>query len=300
MRILLAYDGSSDGEKARDLIGNLNLPDDTQVSIVSVLPPPSTLFHADTLQPAHAADADRRLAEDAEAELDVAARFLSAAGRTVDVKVLRGRPGDTIVDEATRRDVDLVVMGSRGHGPFKSALLGSVSTEVVNASARPVLIARGISVHRVLVATDGSEDAMLAARAAISLVHDTGAELHVVHVGPKHVYPPPTAGPTPPTGTDRELRQEAQGVLDWQVDEITKAGGEITQAHLRMGRPAEEIMHLSEELVVGLIVVGNQGLGGRFSRMRHILMGSVSEKVSRYARCSVMVIRKDLYDRPSA
>jgi nucleotide-binding universal stress UspA family protein len=34
--------------------------------------------------------------------------------------------------------------------------------------------------------------------------------------------------------------------------------------------------------------------------MRHILMGSVSEKVSRYARCSVMVIRKDLYDRPSA
>jgi nucleotide-binding universal stress UspA family protein len=153
---------------------------------------------------------------------------------------------------------------------------------------------------KILVATDGSEDAMLAARAAISLVHDTGAELHVVHVGPKHVYPPPTTGPTPPTGTDRELRQEAQGVLDWQVDEITKAGGEIKQAHLRMGRPAEEIMHLSEELVVGLIVVGNQGLGGRFSRMRHILMGSVSEKVSRYARCSVMVIRKDLYDRPSA
>ena len=75
---------------------------------------------------------------------------------------------------------------------------------------------------KILVATDGSEDAMLAARAAISLVHDTGAELHVVHVGPKHVYPPPTAGPTPPTGTDRELRQEAQGVLDWQVDEITK------------------------------------------------------------------------------
>ena len=70
--------------------------------------------------------------------------------------------------------------------------------------------------------------------------------------------------------------------------------------HLRMGRPAEEIMHLSEELVVGLIVVGNQGLGRGFSRMRRFLMGSVSEKVSRYARCSVMVIRKDLYDRPSA
>lgn len=67
---------------------------------------------------------------------------------------------------------------------------------------------------KILLATDGSEDAMLAARAAISLAKDTGAELHVVHVGPRHVYPPATAGPTPPTGTDQEIRQQAQEVLD--------------------------------------------------------------------------------------
>jgi hypothetical protein len=52
-------------------------------------------------------------------------------------------------------------------------------------------------------------------------------------------------------------------------------------------------------MVAGLIVVGNQGLSGRFSRMRRFLMGGVSESVTRYARCSVMVVRKDLYDRPS-
>jgi nucleotide-binding universal stress UspA family protein len=67
-----------------------------------------------------------------------------------------------------------------------------------------------------------------------------------------------------------------------------------------MGKPAEEILHLSEEIVAGLIVVGNQGLGGRFSRMKRFLMGSVSENVVRYARCSVMVVRRDLYDRPPA
>jgi Universal stress protein family len=49
--------------------------------------------------------------------------------------------------------------------------------------------------------------------------------------------------------------------------------------------------------VAGLIVVGNQGLGARFSRLRHFLIGSVLEKVTRYARCSVMVIRKDLFGR---
>ena len=150
---------------------------------------------------------------------------------------------------------------------------------------------------KILVATDGSEDAMLAARAAISLVHDTGAELYVVHVGPARVYPPRAAGPALPTGTTEELRKEAQGVLDWQVDEIKKAGGEIAEAHLRMGHPADEILHLSEQIVPGLIVVGNQGLGRKFSRLRHFLMGSASEKVSRYARCSVMVVRKDLYEQ---
>ena len=152
---------------------------------------------------------------------------------------------------------------------------------------------------RILVATDGSEDAMLAARAAISLANDTGAELHVVHVAPQRVYPPPTAGPPPPTGTDEEVRQEAQGVLDWQVDEIKKSGGEVAEAHLRVGKPAEEILRLSEEIVAGLIVVGNQGLGGKFSRMKRFLMGSVSERIIRYARCSVMVVRRDLYDRPA-
>ena len=43
------------------------------------------------------------------------------------------------------------------------------------------------------------------------------------------------------------------------MDEIKKAGGEVTEAHLRVGKPAEEILRLSEEIVAGLIVVGNQG-----------------------------------------
>jgi nucleotide-binding universal stress UspA family protein len=153
---------------------------------------------------------------------------------------------------------------------------------------------------KILLATDGSEDAMLAARVAVGLAKDTGAELHVVHVGPKHVYPPPTVGPTPPTGTDKEIRNAAQRVLDWQVDEIKKAGGEITKAHLRVDKPDEEILRVSEEIVAGLIVVGNQGLGGKFSRLKRFLMGSVSERVAYYARCSVIVVRKDLYGEPSA
>jgi nucleotide-binding universal stress UspA family protein len=152
----------------------------------------------------------------------------------------------------------------------------------------------------ILVATDGSEDAVLAVRAAVDLSNETGAELYLVHVGESlHVYPPPASGPPPSTPSSEEIRQVAQRMLDAQVEQVGKKGGKVAETHLRMGRPAEEILHVSEEIVAGLIIVGNQGLSGRFSRMRRFLMGGVSESVTRYARCSVMVVRKYLYDRPS-
>lgn len=152
---------------------------------------------------------------------------------------------------------------------------------------------------KILVATDGSDDAMLAARAAITLADDTGAELHVVHVGEtQHLYPAATAGPSLSPETREEIERVARGLLDEQVDRIKGAGGKISGSHLRFGKPDEEILRLSEEIVAGLIVVGNQGFGGKFSRMKRFLMGSVSEKMTRYARCSVMVARRDLYDRP--
>jgi nucleotide-binding universal stress UspA family protein len=78
-----------------------------------------------------------------------------------------------------------------------------------------------------------------------------------------------------------------------------EAGGKIDEAHLRLGRPPEEILRFSEDIIAGLIVVGNQGISGSFSRVKRFVMGSVSENVTRYARCSVMVVRKDLYDLPS-
>ena len=90
---------------------------------------------------------------------------------------------------------------------------------------------------KILLATDGSEDAELAARAAISLAEDTGAELHVVHVGEAHpAYPAPTvAGPPLPAVHREELENEARGLLDEQVEKMRQAGREVAEARLRVG-----------------------------------------------------------------
>jgi nucleotide-binding universal stress UspA family protein len=154
---------------------------------------------------------------------------------------------------------------------------------------------------KILLATDGSEDAALAAQVSISLAKDTSAELQVVHVAEIYrIYLPRTGGPLPSAQTDEEAKKEHQALLDYEVERIKQAGENVATAHLRVGKPAEEILRVSEEIIAGLIIVGNQGLGRKFSRMKRFLMGSVSERVTTYARCSVMVVRRDLYERPPA
>jgi nucleotide-binding universal stress UspA family protein len=141
---------------------------------------------------------------------------------------------------------------------------------------------------KVLLATDGSEEAELATRAAVDVCEGTGSELHVIYVEPLPDFMKNGHG-TP--GYDRELHQiiEEEGretlrKLTWRVK---VAGGTVAETHLRMGGVAEEIVGLANELDVGLIVVGSRRQG----RIRRTLAGSVSESVFRHAHCPMMVVR---------
>jgi nucleotide-binding universal stress UspA family protein len=134
---------------------------------------------------------------------------------------------------------------------------------------------------KILLATDGSEDATLASRAAIELSNRTASELHVVHVW--HDVPIPHFH----SFVRVRLRQEAQEVLRKQLECIERAGGTVAEAHLREGRTVDEILDLSEELEVGLLIVGSRGLGG----VGRILLGSVSEGIVHHARRPILVMR---------
>src|SRR5215207_2209351 len=114
---------------------------------------------------------------------------------------------------------------------------------------------------RILLATDGSEEATLAAQTAIDLANKTGSELHVVHVRIS-LYSPAfsKAYEGYEEGVDvgaylqdesEELTRRGQGLLDEQVRKIKAAGGNVAQAHLRVGRPEAEITALAEEIGAG-------------------------------------------------
>src|SRR5215203_2307505 len=139
---------------------------------------------------------------------------------------------------------------------------------------------------RILLATDGSEGARLAADTAATLVASTGSELHVVCVGPGlPLYELPDY-PARFEETAAAQKREAKRVLDTEVKRLEDAGAAVAEARLETDeRPDRAIVRLAEELGAGLLVVGSRGLGG----LRGALMGSVSDSVVHHAHCPVMV-----------
>ena len=149
---------------------------------------------------------------------------------------------------------------------------------------------------KVLLATDGSEEAELATRTAADLAQKTGSELHVVHVfGIAPVGTPVYLEATDLQGEaleeeaeERISEQQAREVLEVEVGKVRSAGGTVVEAHLIEGRIAPQIVALAEQIGAGLIVMGARGVGG----IRRALTGSVSDSVVRHAHCPVLVVRE--------
>lgn len=147
---------------------------------------------------------------------------------------------------------------------------------------------------RILLATDGSEEAQRAAEVAAQLVKKTDSELHVMHVldiqGYLGVKEPPKVLADSQLDKAFDLdkqEQEARRLLDEQVENIEGAGETVAEKYLMVGAPDEAIIRLSEDIDAGTIVIGSRGL----STLKRLAMGSVSEGVVRHAHCPVYVVR---------
>ena len=141
----------------------------------------------------------------------------------------------------------------------------------------------------IVVGTDGSETASEAVRQATELANAVGATIHLVSA-----FEPVS------TQRLREERQQAPDDLQWAVNaredvdatlkdasEKIKEGDVEVETYARQGDPADAILDVAEEKNADLIVVGNKGMTGA----KRFLLGSVPNKVSHHAPCSVMIIR---------
>jgi len=137
--------------------------------------------------------------------------------------------------------------------------------------------------------TDGSETATQAMRQAVDLARAVGAEMELVSA-----YEPV------PAQRLRDERREAPEDLQWAVNpredvdatleaaaSLAREAGVNARTYARQGDPADAILDVAEEREADLIVVGNKGMTGA----RRFLLGSVPNKISHHAPCSVLIIR---------
>jgi nucleotide-binding universal stress UspA family protein len=136
-RIVIATDGSPGSRAAVDEGLSLAESMDADVTFVSVRPSPSPVLGDPYYQRALARELDR-----SRAALASAVEFAEKRGVDCEAESLEGDPAEQIARLARDREADLVVVGSRGLGPFKGALLGSVSSGVVRRAGRPVFVVR--------------------------------------------------------------------------------------------------------------------------------------------------------------
>ncbi|MGB3633098.1 MAG: universal stress protein [Rubrobacteraceae bacterium] len=143
-----------------------------------------------------------------------------------------------------------------------------------------------VFIPRILLATDGSEDAVLATRAAVELSNVLNSELHVAHAWN---YPPPTITYLGMQMADYDdgSKRRAERLMQKQSDLIDSMGGKVAETHLAQGPPIDVLLDLCDELEPVLVVIGSRGLG----TIRRVLLGSVSEGLVHHARVPVLVVR---------
>jgi nucleotide-binding universal stress UspA family protein len=289
-KILLATDGSESSEIAASTALNLSKRLDSEVHVVYVTPEHPYVHAYYDLR--HEEEVKRFQREDQQA-LNKHVEHMQEAGGTVADTYLRvGDAAKEIVGLAEELEVGLVVLGSRGHGRIRRALMGSVSISVLRHAHCSVLIVRGHGCEepgKILVAIDGSEEASAAARAATELAKATGSELHLMYAMQEERYRP-HLGPEMWEGWEEDFEQAKRSAYAWveeQAEHMRGEGVRAVEAHLMLGQPDAAIVWLADELWAGLVMVGSRGLGG----MRRTLIGSVSDSVVRHAHCPVLVMR---------
>ena len=140
MKILLPVDGSELSLEAvrfaiRMVQGGLRAD-----AVLANVQEPANLYE---LLVAHDPEVINKVSDEAGRHtLQSAMALLDAAGIQYEWEVAKGDPAHTIIDIAERFACDMVVMGARGNSALRSAMMGSVSNEVLHASPVPVVIVK--------------------------------------------------------------------------------------------------------------------------------------------------------------
>jgi nucleotide-binding universal stress UspA family protein len=179
---------------------------------------------------------------------------------------------EAIVDEATEKKADMIIIGRRGRKGIAKALMGETAAKVITHAPCKVLVvpkAAQIEYKNILVATDGLTQAKAAVIEAIAMAKKTGS--HLIALSAMR---------------DETERAEATNFAN-EAAELAKKEGVSAEAVTPAGRSFNVIVETAGGRGVDLIVMGTYGKTG----VKKLLMGSATEKVIGNAGCAVLVVK---------
>jgi nucleotide-binding universal stress UspA family protein len=201
---------------------------------------------------------------------------------------------DVILKYADRNNIDLIVMGTHGRRGLGHLFLGSVAEEVVRLATCPVLTIRERAklqqvdgVARILVPVDYSEHSKAALSYAKEIAATYGAKLQMLHVIEETTVPDFYGmGESANRLRLDVLRDRARFEMEEMYN--NSPGPDVdTSHHVFEGYATRDIVEFAKNNDSDLIVIATHGLTG----IKHLILGSVAEKVVRMAPCPVFTIK---------
>ncbi|WP_255191641.1 universal stress protein [Natronobeatus ordinarius] len=205
------------------------------------------------------------------------------AGLDVETHAVRGTPHRRINGVAEAVGADLSIVGSRGKQPLENRLIGSTTRNLARTTVVPLLVNRierevdepelveKQLFRRLLYATDFSTNADRAFEAFSYLRHATREATLV------HVESPNSPGPDGDVTAEDRLSELADRLEEWDID---------ATIDVREGAPADELLEAEATHEPTTTLLGTRG----HSRLRRLLLGSVSETVVANARGNVLLV----------
>jgi nucleotide-binding universal stress UspA family protein len=295
MKLLIATDLSQGAQALIDAVNERPWPAGSDACVVHVIDLPPYPLGAEMLETLQQASAS---------VLKSISERLSASGLRSRTEVLTGNPRSEILNYAKKSDADLIFVGSHGGSGLTRFVLGSVARAVVHAAPCSVEIvhtsrkraSHGRGGLKILLATDGSECSIAAARSVARQPWPVGSSVKVISAVPPFV---PLANVSTPYSFPSQfvLAAETAEKVGWSnaLEAISRTHEILSESSALQvepsgplnGDPKSVILDEAAEWGADIVVLGSHGRRG-FDRL---VMGSVSESVALHAHCSVEVIR---------
>ncbi|KOX91456.1 universal stress protein [Haloarcula rubripromontorii] len=293
-RIVIAVDGSDEARQAARRGIRLAQGFGATVDVLSVV-------EQKALQLTETSAEKAQLRERGEAALTEIEELASEFSHPVTTNLLEGKPAVRISEYADEQDADLIVVGRQGLTGLGRRLLGGVTERVLHRSDVPVLVISGEDnegdveddYSRVLITTDGSENAEVAIPHGTAIAQRYGSEVHVLNV----VDIQAAGGAFNAGGLEKEFleRLDARGqeAVDSVADEIKESAPDLTvetavERTTSFDGAAAGVREYVEENEVDLVVMGSHGR----SNFKRQILGSVASTVLRTVDVPVLVVKR--------